>query len=244
MSHHIVTVCVVCVLCAAHVPCSAHTNPSATNARTFDSSSPSTKNPFSLNAQWLPSRPKDAAKDQDRSPPSNNFNSNKHDSVRFDNTLYADSVPVIVADTIMSTTSHDIYLKRKIAENFKGGGNVRGNTVQSSLAGEDNPVDPRDAELLQRLAQVDSLSETRKSAQSTKDLRAINTSRVKRDVDVDERYFMRKIFEAYGDGTSITMEGFERLVQKLGLLRLLIDSTELQNNSSDRNRTRKLGKHR
>lgn len=211
MSHHIVTVCVVCVLCAAHVPCSAHTNPSATNARTFDSSSPSTKNPFSLNAQWLPSRPKDAAKDQDRSPPSNNFNSNKHDS-------------------------------RKIAENFKGGGNVRGNTVQSSLAGEDNPVDPRDAELLQRLAQVDSLSETRKSAQSTKDLRAINTSRVKRDVDVDERYFMRKIFEAYGDGTSITMEGFERLVQKLGLLRLLIDSTELQNNSSDRNRTRKLDK--
>jgi len=64
--------------------------------------------------------------------------------------------------------------------------------------------------------------------------------RLKRNVDVDERYFMKKIFEAYGDGTSITMEGFEKLVRKLGLLRLLTDTSELEGNGFDRNKTKKI----
>ncbi|RLU23386.1 hypothetical protein DMN91_003590 [Ooceraea biroi] len=221
MSHHFVTVCVVCVLCAAHSPCSAHTNLSA-SARTFDNFS--VKNdPVDPSVQWfrLPLRSKDreAEEDQPRSHPSN-FVSNKRDA-------YA-----------RSTASHDIYPKRKVAEDFKGGGRDAG--MQSSLAGADeSALESRNAELLQRLAQTELSSvDSRKSAQSRRDLRTINASRVKRDVDVDERYFMKKIFEAYGDGTSITMEGFEKLLRKLGLLRLLTDASELEASGSNRNRTR------
>lgn len=37
MSHHIVTVCVVCVLCAAHTPCSAHAEFSSAGQTVHDS---------------------------------------------------------------------------------------------------------------------------------------------------------------------------------------------------------------
>jgi len=225
MSHHIVTVCVVCVLCAAHIPCSAHTNLS-TNARSFDLNS-NIKTTSDLLAQSLLSRSKDTAKDQYKSPPSSSFVNNKHDTVRFDSTGYVNTNSVaVIVDNAISTTSHGIYLKKKTTKDFKGGGSMR-NMTQSSLVSADKPMNSRDTEL-QRLAQIESLNVSRKSAQSSKNLPTINTLRLKRDVDVDERYFMRKIFEAYGDGTSITMDGFEKLVRKLGLLRLLTDASELE----------------
>jgi len=236
MSHHIVTVCVVCVLCAAHIPCSAHTNLS-TNAHSFDLSS-NIKNLSDLSAQSLLSRSKDTAKDQYKSPPSSSFVNNKHDTVRFNSTGYINSNNNVAVDNVISTTSHDIYLKKKTTKDFKGGGNMR-NMTQSSFVSTDKPVNSRDTEL-QRLVQIESLNVSRKSAQSSKNLRTINTLRLKRDVDVDERYFMKKIFEAYGDGTSITMEGFEKLVRKLGLLRLLTDASELEGNGFDRNKTKKI----
>jgi hypothetical protein len=168
----------------------------------------------------LLSRSKDTAKDQYKSPPSSSFVNNKHDTVRFDSTGYVNSNNVAV-DNIISTTSHDIYLKKKITKDFKGGGNMR-NMTQSSLVSADKPVNI-----------------TRKSAQSSKNLRTINTLRLKRDVNIDERYFMKKIFKAYGDGTNITMEGFEKLIRKLGLLRLLTDVSELEGSGFDRNKTKK-----
>ncbi|KMQ88794.1 zinc transporter foi [Lasius niger] len=87
-------------------------------------------------------------------------------------------------------------------------------------------------ELLERLAQTELLSNVKH--ESSADLRTDYRSRLKRDVAVDEMYFMRKIFEAYGDGTSITMEGFEKLVRKLGLLRLLTDASELESGGTER----------
>lgn len=42
---------------------------------------------------------------------------------------------------------------------------------------------------------------------------------------------MKKIFEAYGDGTTVTMEGFEKLLRKLGLLRLLTDVSTLEDHN-------------
>ncbi|XP_011268005.1 zinc transporter foi isoform X2 [Camponotus floridanus] len=233
MSHHIVTVCVVCVLCAAHVPCSAHTNPSGTvrnSTNTRDPSSPDEQSFSTLISSQDTSHPD--TNSQSSYP--NNFVSNKRDTVRFHSTRYVNrnnnnnNVPVAV--NAIPTASRDAYLlKKEITENFKGGGNAR--NTQSSIASADVSVNSRDVELLERLAQTELSSSVKHK--SSADLHTDYRSRLKRDVAVDEMYFMKKIFEAYGDGTSITMDGFEKLVRKLGLLRLLTDASKLENGSTE-----------
>ncbi|KYN40696.1 Zinc transporter foi [Trachymyrmex septentrionalis] len=225
MSHHIVTVCVVCVLCAAHVPCSAHTNLSVMAS----DNSTSTKNHSDPQGQ-----PYIYLKNQQRYDPSN-FTSNKHDAVRSHPIQRIDSNSnnnVSVTIDAISTASYDTRLKKQMTESFKGGGNLQ--DIRSPINNARVSVNSRDAELLERLAQTELVASVKqKSVQSSEDLRTVNKSRLKRDVN--ERYFMQKIFEAYGDGTSITMEGFEKLVRKLGLLRLF-DTLEVDSGSTtDRN---------
>ncbi|XP_012252567.2 zinc transporter foi [Athalia rosae] len=53
--------------------------------------------------------------------------------------------------------------------------------------------------------------------------------RKKRDSEVRQSDFTRRIFEAYGNGDSITLEGFERLLDKLGLLEHLATLDEREN---------------
>lgn len=232
MSHHIVTVCVVCVLCAAHVPCSAHTNLSAMTS----GNSTGTKNHSDPDNQGQPFwQPMPKAKDihpysKDQQSP-NNFTSNKHDAVRSQIMRHIDNNnnnSTLVTTDATSTASHDIY-RKEMTESFKGGGSPQ--NTRPSLRNAD--VNSRDAELLERLAQTELVpGVNQKSAQSSEDLRTVNRSRLKRDVN--ERYFMQKIFEAYGDGTSITMDGFEKLIRKLGLLRLLTDASSVNDDGTDR----------
>ncbi|XP_011880537.1 PREDICTED: zinc transporter foi-like isoform X3 [Vollenhovia emeryi] len=230
MSHHIVTVCVVCVLCAAHVPCSAHTNlttpdNSATNGKSH--AGPDTRG----QPLWSPPppspppiRPRDVqsySRNQQRYNPSN-LTSNKHDAVRSHIARHIDSNnnSVSVTADAISTAPR----KKEMTESFKGGGSLQ--DTRPSVGSADVPsVNSRDAELLERLSQTELPGAEQRSTRSGKDLRTVNRSRVKRDVN--ERYFMQKIFEAYGDGTSITMEGFEKLIRKLGLLRLLTDESKV-----------------
>ncbi|XP_012218312.2 zinc transporter foi isoform X2 [Linepithema humile] len=239
MSHHIVTVCVVCVLCAAHVPCSAHTSSSATmhssdNSNVGDPTSPDTQ-PF-----WTLIRSKDTYpySDDYHKLHTNNFISNKQDaaihSTRHVNSNSDNNGPVIAAKP---TASRDTYIRKKITGNFKGGRNVR--DARSSITNEDVSVNSRNQDLLELFAQTELLSSVnQKSTQSSEVSQSVKKPRIKRDIAMNERYFMRKIFEAYGDGTSITMEGFEKLVRKLGLLRLLADPSDLGTGSTDKNSER------
>ncbi|XP_011689171.1 PREDICTED: zinc transporter foi-like isoform X2 [Wasmannia auropunctata] len=239
MSHHIVTVCVVCVLCAAHVPCSAHTNLSAMQA---SDNSTSTKNHSDPHAQgqqgFWPIRSKTVdpyLKNQQKYNP-NNVTSNKRDAVRSRNSLRridSNNNTISVTADATSTASYDTHLKKQMTESLKGGGSPQ--DTRPSVGSANAFVNSRDAELLERLSQTELMPDVKeqKSAQSSENLRTVNKSRLKRDVN--ERYFMQKIFEAYGDGTSITMEGFEKLVRKLGLLRLLTDVSEVDNGGTDRN---------
>lgn len=237
MSHHIVTVCVVCVLCAAHVPCSAHTNSSS--AITSSDNSTSTKNHSDPDTGgrsfWSPIRSKDIqpySKSQQRYNP-NNFTSNKYDAVRSHIMRHIDSNnnSVSVTANATSTASH-IYHKKEMTESSTGDRSPQ-NTRSSNSRSADVSVNvSKDAELLERLAQTELPGVKQKSAQSSEDLHTVHRSRLKRDVN--ERYFMQKIFEAYGDGTSITMEGFEKLVRKLGLLRLLTDVSKVDGDDTDR----------
>lgn len=238
MSHHIVTVCVVCVLCAAHVPCSAHTSLSATmhssdsSTNVKDLSNSDTQSFLAL----IRSKNTYPYSDNYHTSHTNNLISNKHDaaihSTRHVNRNSGNNVPVIAAK---STASRDTYVKKKITGNFKGGGNVR--DTQSSVATEDMPINLENLALIERLAQTELLA-SQKSAQSSEVSQSINKPRMRRAVNeniaVNERYFMKKIFEAYGDGTSITMEGFEKLVRKLGLHKLLADPSDLETSSTDK----------
>lgn len=229
MSHHIVTVCVVCVLCAAHVPCSAHTNLSATMHNSTNTRDPSSPNVQPSSTLISSKNTHPYAKSQSSYP--NNVVSNKRDTVRFQNTRYVNrnnnnnNIPVVV--NAVPTASHDAYLiKKEIMENFKGGGNVR-STQPSIESVDDTSVNSRNVELSKRLVQPELLSNVKdKSA----DLHTSYRSRLKRDVD--ETYLTKKIFEAYGDGTSMTMEGFEKLVRKLGLHKL-IDASKLENGGTE-----------
>ncbi|XP_012534572.1 zinc transporter foi isoform X2 [Monomorium pharaonis] len=237
MSHHIVTVCVVCVLCAAHVPCEAHTNLSSAMA------SDSSKNHSGLDTQgqpfWPPIKFKDPyLKNQQRYNNLNNFTSHKLDPVRSHNMQRIDSNNNNISVTVDATSTasrNDTYIKKGMTKSFKGGVSPR--DTQPSVTSKNNvSVNSREAELLERLAQTELAPgvKQKQSAQSSKNSRTtINRSRLKRDVD--EKYFMQKIFEAYGDGTSITMEGFEKLVRKLGLLRLLTDASQVDSDGTDRN---------
>lgn len=240
MSHHIVTVCVVCVLCAAHVPCSAHTDLSAEVVHTVLDNSTNSRSPSGLDAQsqllWTLERHKEeTAYERDRS--SNFSSNNKRDTVRYNDTrhIISSNNNNDARVNVDVTVDDDTYVKKKTAKNFKGGGRITQDTrtqqQQQPLTSE-NANDLRDTKLLERLAQTELLNH--KLARFSEDSRNVNSSRLKRDVAVDERYFMRKIFEAYGDGTSITMGGFEKLVRKLGLLRLLNDVSTLEDDGVDR----------
>lgn len=238
MSRHIVTVCVVCVLCASHVHCSAHTDLPAGVVHTVLDNSTNPKNPSSVDTQgqllWTLERHKEETAYSGERDRSSSFGSNnKRDAVRYNDTrrIINDNNNARVSVDVIA--NDDTYVKKKIAKNFKGGGSAQ-DRAQQSLTSENAPAnDSRDTELLERLAQTE-LS-NRKPARFSRDSHTINSSRLKRDVAVDDKYFMRKIFEAYGDGKSITMSGFEKLVRKLGLLELLNDVEDGSVNSMRKN---------
>lgn len=243
MSHHIVTVCVVCVLCAAHVPCSAHTNASTAVPTTADLTSPRNRPP-SPDAQrqplWTLEGYRDPAysKDRHKSHPSNFSSNNKRVVAR---SRYARHSVDGARANVVGATPADTYVEWRIKEKFKDEGSARDTARPSAASASVTTVSPRDAEILERLAQTGPRlgSDRKPDARTNDDSRTVSKSRLKRDVAMDERYFMRKLFEAYGDGTSITIEGFEKLVRKLGLLKLLTDASAPANGSINRGKAKR-----
>lgn len=216
MSHHFVTVCVVCVLCAAHTPCSAHTEFSTAGQTVPGSVKP--KNPLGPNEQlqpsWLVTRLKGVQQRDARKTNSNNLSIYKNGAARLSNLLDINNgnrrnlVPVAAEEA-----------RIKSQENVRTNGHVRAPATKEDSAAL------KDLEILERLGQIEILRGGElNSVRSFRDQSPVDRIRAKRNMDViDEKYFMKKIFEAYGDGASVTMEGFEKLLRKLGLLRLLTD---------------------
>ncbi|XP_053980184.1 zinc transporter foi-like isoform X1 [Hylaeus volcanicus] len=187
MSHHFVTVCVVCVLCATHTPCSAHSEFSTTGQATRDNVNPENlRNP---KEQLQPSQ------------------------------LLIKSKETQQKDAKMLNLNNldKTHIKRKTLQNVKD--HI---AIQDVPITEDNFTTLKDLEIIERLGQIEII-------ESVKDQNSLNGVRRKRNIDtMDEKYFMKKVFETYGDGKSVTMEGFEKLLRKLGLLRLLTDISRLE----------------
>ncbi|XP_074652801.1 zinc transporter ZIP10-like [Tubulanus polymorphus] len=54
-----------------------------------------------------------------------------------------------------------------------------------------------------------------------------------RTIEEEEQYFLKLIFEKYGHGGKISFEGFEHLLESLGLARLLIDDHDIHDHKQD-----------
>ncbi|XP_017752577.1 PREDICTED: zinc transporter foi-like [Eufriesea mexicana] len=230
MSHHFVTVCVVCVLCAAHTPCSAHTEFS-TAGQTIHNSVNSEKL-LGPNEQLQPSlllmKSKETQQKDVKKLNLNNLGAYNNGAVKFSNVINNNSGNKITL--LVPIATNDIHIKEKNPETIKINKNVQNNHI--SVIKEDS-ITLKDIEILERLGQIEIAHNCELNAvHFDKDQNPLNRVRTKRNVDIlDEKYFMKKIFEAYGDGTSITMEGFEKLLKKLGLFRLLKDTSNLENHN-------------
>nr|XP_012139836.1 PREDICTED: zinc transporter foi isoform X2 [Megachile rotundata] len=226
MSHHFVTVCVVCVLCAAHTPCSAHVELSHAGS-TDHNSVKSEKLPDSneqLQPSWLLMKYKETQQKDVRKMNSNGVGASNDGAAKSSNIL--DSANN-TSSLLVPVAINEAHAKAKNQENVKPNDNIH-NTHIPITQEDSSPT--RNIELLERLGQIDIIyNGDLNSVQLVKDEDSLNRIRTKRNVDViDEKYFMKRIFETYGDGTSITMEGFEKLLKKLGLLRLLTDVSKLE----------------
>ncbi|XP_012171882.1 zinc transporter foi isoform X2 [Bombus terrestris] len=228
MSHHFVTVCVVCVLCAAHTPCSAHTEFSTAGQTThnFVNSEKQLGPNEQLQPSWLLIKSKDTQQRNVRKLNLNNLGAYNNGAVEFSNVLDNNSRSKTIL--LVPIATNEIYTKNKNTEIVKVNENV-----EIPIIGED-PKSLEDIEILERLGQIEIMhNDELNAAQFNGDQNPLNRIRTKRNVDIiDEKYFIKKIFETYGDGTSITMEGFEKLLKKLGLLRLLTDISSLENHNT------------
>nr|XP_034191915.1 zinc transporter foi-like [Osmia lignaria]XP_034191916.1 zinc transporter foi-like [Osmia lignaria]XP_034191917.1 zinc transporter foi-like [Osmia lignaria]XP_034191918.1 zinc transporter foi-like [Osmia lignaria]XP_034191919.1 zinc transporter foi-like [Osmia lignaria]XP_034191920.1 zinc transporter foi-like [Osmia lignaria] len=217
MSHHFVTVCVVCVLCAAHTPCSAHTEFS-TAGQTIYNSVKSEELPDSneqLQPSWLLMKYKETQQRDVKKINSNNPSASNDGTVKSSNVLDNNNNSSNLLAPIATNEA-----KVENEEKVKSDENIKNIPIT-----EEDPTTSKNVEILERLGQIEIIYR----GELNSDQKSLNRIRNKRNVDIiDEKYFMKKIFETYGDGTSITMEGFEKLLKKLGLLRLLTDISRLE----------------
>ncbi|XP_012274150.1 zinc transporter foi isoform X2 [Orussus abietinus] len=205
MSHHFMTVCMVCVLCAAHNPCSAH--------NIFSSLWPS-------------------------------FGSAKIQSANSVANLWSSSLGLSdsqspVEARVARSVSSNIAAEKQDFLGQNAARRERRHLRREERHIELEPLPYYDADLSERLAAVEGHDEDseryreimerlgqpevfneRSNSQRWEYNVGKARGRTRRDAEIDRRYFIRKVFEAYGDGNSMTLKGFEKLLRRLGLFRL------------------------
>lgn len=181
MARHIVTVCVVCLLCAAHARCFTH----ASTFPTVNDTTSSVKfftEPPGYSEHLLP--------DRINSTVTHSKSVNAKDSKGINNQKHSSNK---VPQEKIKKLPHDDKLKEDSEINYE-------------------EQESRQKELMERLGQSH-LETFKDSEMITKNDK---NSRLKRSSELDEKYFTKKIFALYGDGENMTMEGFEKLLKKMG----------------------------
>ncbi|XP_043279328.1 zinc transporter foi isoform X2 [Venturia canescens] len=189
-SHHFVTVCVVCVLCAAHTPCSAH----------MDMSSPITKSSWS----WPDPMGSVPTWREERS-------GGSPDSTGGPEPKYAE-----VTDSVRRSKEPKRATSKKYSHSYLESKASKLSAKTQEKITESLP----NLEIHERLGQP--LEDVEKRGDSKfSDGNSMKKWRNRRNVEIDEKYFMKKLFNTYGDGTSLSIEGFEKLIKRLGLFRMI-----------------------
>lgn len=205
-SHHFVTVCVVCVLCATHTPCSAHTDVSSSAlTSSWDSSDPLEV----IETSWIDERSSGS--------PDSTGGSKPKEFAAFD-VVRRVKEPKRTQPKKYSHSYSEEKASRKAAK------------IDESI--DDTPHRP---EVLERLGQLPEGSIVAR-ASSNVDSSSTKVPRLRRGAEIDEKYFTKKLFDAYGDGTSLSIEGFEKLLKKLGLFRLIENIEKFDNSNVLENR--------
>ncbi|KAK0157095.1 hypothetical protein PV328_011903, partial [Microctonus aethiopoides] len=208
MSQHFMTVCVLCVLCAAHTRCTAHTSNTPTSANLM------------IDNIASPSATKESIKTLNHM----KYNQKMILSLEQDNVEHLDSVYGSLNKQNNELNTDRNGGKRKIKKNFNT------EKLRNKLDNDDDKIvsiniNPMESpEVLERLGQIDTINlRDNSQIQSKYNYKQdkLERRRAKRHADVEERYFLKKIFDAYGDGTSLTIDGFEMMLKKLGLVKLI-----------------------
>lgn len=189
MAQHFVTVCVFCVLCAAHT-CSAHTDLSLPMPDSFESEYALIQDNKELEPSYI--HPKNRIQQRNVQ----NVQNGKSPFFK-ENDLH---------------TSRKSRISRKDTETLEEG------TIHTS-----DVSSLENLEIMERLGQV-----AQKSFGEKRTLR----ERSKRHVVLDEKYFTKKVFQTYGNGENMTMDGFEKLLRKLGLMKLVMELDETSSTES------------
>ncbi|XP_051174555.1 zinc transporter foi-like [Leptopilina boulardi] len=167
MAQHFVTVCVVCVLCAAHnYPCSAHMDFSSSQSSKLFNDETNNNNNNNNNYYHL-SNDEKLLNPSSSSSSSLLDNENSRDSDNDDDFYYLESINVPNEKKIVDTTNNKKLMEKRISR-------------QESF-------------------------------------------RSRRHLDIDGKLFTKKVFETYGNGENMTMKGFEELLNKLGLVKLIME---------------------
>ncbi|XP_011312191.1 zinc transporter foi-like [Fopius arisanus] len=187
MSRHLMTVCVVCVLCASHNPCSAHT--------TISPNSQSYQDPI-----IPPPSPKYTRMHSNGDP------RNHHEMM---------TPPVEDRGGSAGWPSRSKKLLH--SEKMK----MRLEKQEETVSQEIHHLESR--EVLQRLGHIpgDNSMFSSRGQYSKNHPRVYHNARQKRHVETHDNYYLKKIFQTFGDGQSLSMEGFENMLKKLGLTELI-----------------------
>lgn len=182
MAQHFVTVCVVCVLCAAHAPCYAHSTFSPVGRQTGPGAKYSTGRP----------------------------GYSEH------------SLPLRIGYTEVPQWKSFITKDSKRIENHKRSVNKVTGVEHENLHSPDRSLkDSGQVYILQESTQKEfadrSDQDNLELLKNSKNLKNVINVREKRSSQFDKKYFTKKVFELYGDGENMTMEGFEKLLEKMGL---------------------------
>ncbi|XP_015116641.1 zinc transporter foi [Diachasma alloeum] len=184
MSQHFMTVCVVCVLCASHNPCSAHTTMSP--------------NPQSYQDPVLTPSPKYLRIN------SNNDPRNHHEMM----------TPPVEDRGGSHVLSPHRSKKLLHSEKMK----LRFEKQEVPVPREIDQLESR--EVLQRLGHIPEEIPFKREKHSMNQEKG-SKIRQERHVEIQDNYYLKKIFDTFGDGESLSMEGFENMLRKLGLTELI-----------------------
>ena len=200
MAQHFVTVCVVCVLCAAHTPCSAHTDLSLPRPESFQPKYTFIQNNRELEPSYI--HPKDRL------------------HLRNFQNLQNGKSPLF--------KENDLHTSRKSSMSKTDSETLEEGTIHR------NDVSVLESlEIMERLGQIAHIEKesSPRDEKSFTEKRKLG-ERSKRHVEMDEKYFTKKVFQTYGNGENMTMEGFEKLLRKIGLMKLIAELDERSTESS------------
>lgn len=223
-SHHLVTVCMFCLLCATHSTCSAHTEVSHKGLRRMqDLRHEKFKDSENVNINRSHMRNLARIRKSAEVPQVENVidERNKLDSI--ENRLSPDVIPIsnhILIDNKLTTDS----IRKFDGKCSDSACAVSADELSKTTFSEDKRLVKHRQTKVKRDAHLLDV-ENPKPSESNSNSRdgEVSYNPILKDIDVN--FYIRKLFSQFGDTNTMTMnlEGFERMLRELDLKKMLLE---------------------